>query len=126
MWLAAPSARGAAAPLVLCAVLGTLIAGAGILAFRRAGTTVDPMRPEKAAAVVATGVYRYTRNPMYLGLALVLFGWGVYLGAPWLLFGPAAFVLFITRFQVIPEERALLARFGADYATYQRRVRRWV
>ncbi len=94
--------------------------------FIRVKTTANPMRPEKASRLVISGPYRYTRNPMYLGLALNLSAWALYLNhaAAWL--APVAFVLYITQFQIKPEERALLVRFGADYAAYTQRVRRWL
>lgn len=105
---------------------GVWIAAAGVLAFRRAATTVNPMKPQDSSAVVRSGVYRYTRNPMYLGFLFALLGWAVWLAAPWSLLGPLVYVLWMTRFQIIPEERALARRFGDDYLDYYRRVRRWV
>lgn len=99
---------------------------AGLLAFRKAKTTVNPLTPSKSATVVTTGVYRLTRNPMYLGLALMLLGLAVYLASVWALFGPLVFAAYITRFQIVPEERVLTARFGAAFSTYCARVRRWL
>ena len=99
---------------------------AGLLAFRKARTTVNPLTPHRSVAVVSTGVYRLTRNPMYLGLALILLGLAVYLASPWVLLGPLVFAAYITRFQIVPEERALQARFGAAYTAYRARVRRWL
>jgi protein-S-isoprenylcysteine O-methyltransferase Ste14 len=96
------------------------------MSFRRAKTTVNPLKPETSAALVSTGVYSHTRNPMYLGMVLALFAWAVYLSSIWSLVGPAFFVLYITRFQIIPEERALDRLFGAPFAAYKTRVRRWL
>jgi protein-S-isoprenylcysteine O-methyltransferase Ste14 len=107
-------------------LIGALIAPWAILAFRKAMTTVDPVHIERAATLVTTGPFAITRNPMYLGLTLLLLAWAVILSAPWTLLGPVAFVLLITRFQIIPEERAMLAKFGAAYEEYRRRVRRWI
>jgi protein-S-isoprenylcysteine O-methyltransferase Ste14 len=115
--------------LVVAAVLGALgaaIAIGGVVSFRRAKTTVNPLKPETSATLVSTGVYSFTRNPMYLGMALVLFGWAVYLSSIWSLVGPMAFGLYITRFQIIPEERVLDRLFGAPFAEYKKRVRRWL
>ena len=98
----------------------------GLVAFRKAKTTVNPLTPTRSSAVVSTGVYRLTRNPMYLGLVLILLGLAVYLASPWALLGPLVFAAYITRFQIIPEERALAARFGAAYTAYCARVRRWL
>ena len=105
---------------------GLLIDGLGVAAFRRAGTTTNPMKPEAASAMVTGGIYRYTRNPMYVGLTVVLLGWAWFLGAPWSLLGPVVFAAFVTRFQILPEERELRAKFGSAYGEYQRKVRRWL
>ena len=105
---------------------GIAIAMGGVVSFRRAKTTVNPLRPEASAALVSTGVYSFTRNPMYLGMALVLFAWGAYLSSFWSLVGPLLFALYITRFQIVPEERALERLFGASFAEYKKRVRRWL
>lgn len=120
-------ALGLRAPVaILLAVAGFLLAGSGIVAFRRARTTVNPHKPKSASALVASGPYRFTRNPMYAGMLLVLLAWAVFLAAPLALLGPAAFVLYIGRFQVRPEERALEQLFGAEYGAYRARVRRWL
>ena len=120
-----PLAWRVGAALVVAAV-GAAFDVAGILAFRRAKTTVNPMKPEKSAALVSTGVFRITRNPMYVGMVFILLAWAVYLASPWALFGPLAFAAYITRFQIKPEERVLAARFGDEFAGYQARVRRWL
>ncbi len=98
----------------------------GLIAFRASRTTVNPLKPERSTALVTGGVYRVTRNPMYLGMALLLLAWAVYLSSLLPLAGPVVFVLYITRFQIRPEERALQARFGDDFARYAARVRRWL
>ena len=96
------------------------------LAFGRAGTTVNPLRPDKATALVSSGIFRYSRNPMYVGQALLLLAWVLYVGH-WLgLFAVPLFVLYITRFQIVPEERVLAARFADEYAEFRRRVHRWL
>ncbi|GAB3769484.1 isoprenylcysteine carboxylmethyltransferase family protein [Ramlibacter monticola] len=99
---------------------------AGLVAFRRLRTTVNPLRPQNASALVTGGVYRVTRNPMYVGMALLLTAWAVQLSSAWPFFGPLAFVLFIDRFQVVPEEKAMRERFGESWAAYAARVRRWL
>ena len=108
------------------AAVGACFDVAGILAFRREKTTVNPMKPEKSAALVSSGVYRITRNPMYVGMVFILLAWAVYLASPWALFGPLVFAAYITRFQIKPEERVLAARFGDEFASYTARVRRWL
>lgn len=94
--------------------------------FIRHATTIDPVRIDRASTLVTTGVFARTRNPMYLAMALLLAALAVALGQPLLLAGPVLFVLYITRFQIIPEERTLSERFGDPYREYQGRVRRWL
>ena len=117
------------ARIVLSAAVA-LVGGAfsllGAIAFRKAKTTVNPMKPEGASSLVTSGVYRVTRNPMYVGLLFVLLGWAAFLAAPWSLVGPVAFVLYISRFQITPEERVLTPLFGEAYNNYKTRVRRWL
>jgi protein-S-isoprenylcysteine O-methyltransferase Ste14 len=123
--LQAPSVLRAVAAAAI-ALVGVGFSAAGILAFRRARTTVNPTTPEKASSLVNSGVYRITRNPMYVGLSCVLVAWAVFLSSAWALLGPVAFMLYIGRFQIAPEERALTKLFGSAYASYQARVRRWL
>ena len=111
---------------VVLAALGLAADLAGIIAFRRHRTTVNPLAPDRSTAIVQDGIYRVTRNPMYLGMALLLTAWAVW-QSNWLcLLVLPAFLVYITRFQIMPEERILLARFGDEYAAYLRTVRRWV
>ena len=123
--LALPPGVRVVAALALAGV-GACFDVAGLLAFRKAKTTINPLTPDRSATVVSTGVYRITRNPMYLGMALILLGLALYLASPWALLGPLVFAAFITRFQIQPEERALTARFGAAYTAYCTQVRRWL
>jgi protein-S-isoprenylcysteine O-methyltransferase Ste14 len=111
---------------VILTAVGVAVAVGGVMSFRRARTTVNPLKPETSAALVSTGVYSFTRNPMYLGMLLVLFAWAVYLSSIWSLLGPVLFALYITRFQIVPEERVLARLFGATFAAYKKRVRRWL
>ena len=99
---------------------------AGVISFRRAKTTANPMKPETTSSLVCSGVYRLTRNPMYLGALFILVAWAVFLSSAWALLGPLAFVLYINRFQIAPEERALSAMFDRGYSAYRSRVRRWL
>lgn len=111
---------------VALAVIGLAIAVFAVFQFRRAGTTPNPMKPSESATVVMTGVYRYSRNPMYLGDLLILTGWAIWLANVTAFAGVPLFVLFINRFQISAEERVLQARFGATYAAYRATVRRWL
>ena len=115
---------------VLCAVVlvcvGQGISIAGVLAFRRAKTTVNPVKAGLASSLVVRGVYRYTRNPMYVGFLLSLLAWAVFLANPLAVLWVVVFVLYITRFQIIPEERVLASLFGAGFEANKGRVRRWI
>jgi protein-S-isoprenylcysteine O-methyltransferase Ste14 len=133
MWGVALATPGTALPAkfrlvatIAIALGGVAMAIAGVAAFRRAKTTVHPLKPETTSSLVTSGVYRFTRNPMYVGLALVLLAWTVFLSSAWSLLGPLVFILYMTRFQIMPEERVLSGIFGAPYFEYQAKVRRWL
>ena len=106
--------------------LGALVAVQGARMFWRNKTTISPVDLESASALVTSGVFRFSRNPMYVGFTAMLVGWAVCLAAPWALVGPVAFVLFTNRFQIIPEERVMRDKFGQAYDDYQAQVRRWI
>lgn len=105
---------------------GVGIALLGVLEFRSAGTTVDPRVPEQSDSLVVKGIYRVSRNPMYVGFLLALCGWAIFLRSIPALFLLPAFVLYINRFQIAPEERYMHEKFGDAFHLYTREVRRWV
>ena len=111
---------------IALALAGALVALAGVVAFRKHRTTVNPFTPEQSSSLVSTGIYRFSRNPMYLGFLLALAGLGALL-ANWAsaLLIPV-FVAYMNRFQIQPEERALRQRFGQAFATYSATARRWL
>jgi len=111
---------------VVLAVLGVGFVAAGVGTFRRVGTTVHPRRPERASTLVVSGIYAVSRNPMYVGMLLALAAWAVILARPLAYLCPPAFVAYMNRFQIAPEERAMAARFGEAYEAYRRSVRRWL
>lgn len=96
------------------------------LAFVRAKTTVNPMKPENANRLVTDGLYRISRNPMYLALAFTFIAWGLHLANPLCAAPIILWIVYITEFQIKPEEEALRKKFGAEYEDYCRRVRRWI
>ena len=110
----------------------TLFMAAGVFgfpalrAFRRAGTTIDPVHIDRASQLVTGGIYAITRNPMYVALTLLLASWALWLGGIWVWAGPILLFLWLDRMQIRPEERAMTARFGDDYLRYQSEVRRWL
>ena len=112
--------------LAIGVVAGAAVGLAGVWSFRRARTTVNPLNPERSSALVVDGVFRLSRNPMYLGLLMALAGWGLFLAnAPSLLLA-LAFVPYMNRFQIGPEERAMEQAYGQSFTEYRRRVRRWL
>ena len=133
MWLAARAVPGIEVPFPghdvvtgMMAVSGGFIALLGVVAFSRAGTTVNPMKPGSSSSLVVTGIYSVTRNPMYLGLLLVLLAWAIYLANVLSVLLLPAFVWYMARYQIEPEEKALTALFGPEFTAYAARVRRWI
>ena len=111
--------------LVLAAA-GIVLALAGVRAFHRVNTTIHPNHPERTSTLVTTGVYRFSRNPMYVGLALVLAGWALWLANLAAAALVAVFVVYMNRFQITPEEQAMAGLFGDRYDAYRASVRRWL
>ncbi|WP_286233991.1 methyltransferase family protein [Thalassotalea sediminis] len=107
-------------------ISGTFVCIAGVIAFRKANTTVDPTKPETSARLVNSGVYQYTRNPMYLGFSCWLIALCLYTANLLLLLFVVLFILYITYFQIKPEERILKHLFGQPYLDYCQQVRRWI
>ncbi len=112
--------------IALLLLLGAYFGIAGIVEFRKRQTTVDPRYPGNASELVDTGIYRLSRNPMYVGIALLLVAIVLYFRSPVLLLGVIAFIAYMTRFQILPEEAYLSKAFGAKYDDYKSRVRRWL
>lgn len=106
--------------------VGVLIEAVSVLAFLRARTTVTPLKPEKASTLVVSGLYHVSRNPMYLGMLILLIGWALWLANPATMILPPVFVIYLTVFQIKPEEAALSEKFGSEYQAYRGRVRRWI
>ena len=107
------------------ALLGAVICLSGVVSFTRAKTSVNPLRPDSTSSLVLSGIYKYTRNPMYLGFLLLLLGWAAFLSNLVALALLPAFVVYMNRFQIGPEERALGSLFAQEYQAYLARVRRW-
>ena len=133
MWILAKSAVGYSVYFTGQAWAASLIAGTGIAidlvsigAFFRHKTTVNPLTPSKTNTLVVEGLYRFSRNPMYLGMLMMLTGWALWLGNPLNVIFLALFVWMLNEVQIKPEERALRDKFGEDYDAYCRRVRRWI
>ena len=94
--------------------------------FRQSKTTINPLNPTKSSALVTHGIYRYTRNPMYVGMLLLLVAWALLLESVTSLLVVPAFVFTLTMMQIRPEEAAMRSLFPGEYDDYCRRVRRWI
>lgn len=133
MWLVStvtPSLDGPVAYRVLVAIV-LFVAGSALIvsarvAFAKADTTFSPIAPERSSRLVTKGVYRLTRNPMYLGTFLALLALAALLSNPAAAVVAASYVVYMDRFQIWPEERVLRGRFGSEYENYTHAVRRWV
>jgi len=106
--------------------LAVAVGIAGVYEFRKAKTTVNPVKPETASMVVDTGIFAYTRNPMYVALLLVIIAVGLWWQHLSVILCSVLFVAYMNRFQIKPEERALERLFGEDYLDYKNQVRRWI
>ena len=107
------------------ATIGFLILAVALYQFKRAKTTVDPLNPERVSSLVTTGIYSFTRNPMYLTMLLLLIAFGLRLGNAFNVLVAAGFVYYMNHFQIKYEEAALLSHFGQKYKLYRKAVRRW-
>jgi len=105
---------------------GASISVLGVVTFRRARTTMNPLQPTRATTLVVSGIYRISRNPMYLGFLVCLLGWAILLSNPAALLPIPLFVLGMNRWQIVPEETALTQRFGTAFVAYMARTRRWL
>ncbi|HHT7855308.1 methyltransferase family protein [Pasteurella multocida] len=112
--------------VVLCMLMSGLIGSGSLWQFWQAKTTVDPIRLENSSALVVSGIYQFSRNPMYLSLALLLLAWGLWLASLSAVLFLVVFVFCITQFQIKPEERQLEKLFGDAYLDYKQKVRRWL
>lgn len=112
-------------------VIGFIVVGiffelSGVISFRLVKTTVNPLKPDTASALVTSGIYRFTRNPMYVGLGAFLLAWASYLGSAWGIALITLYMAYIQRFQIAPEERALTALFKDEFTDYKKQVRMWL
>ena len=114
-------------------VLGVLVVAIGLgcavpsfRLFAKNKTTISPFTPSETTALVTSGMYRYSRNPMYLGLVLLTIAATIFFGT-WLgIVIVVAFIFLLNLLQIIPEEEALLDIFGEEYVEYKKKARRWI
>ncbi len=110
----------------LIVVVSFICIVSGIYSFNKAQTTVDPTQPNKASSLVTSGIYQWTRNPMYLGFLLLLLAFSFKLSNPVTIFILPLFIAYMSQFQIKPEERILAQLFGNNYDLYRKQVRRWI
>ena len=120
------SLNGSTALAVALGLMGLSLGIMGVTQFRIAQTTPNPQALEKVSSLVTSGVYQYSRNPMYVGLVLILLGWAFYFSHFLAFVLLPIFILYITRFQIQPEERMMAQKFGKTYQDYLNKVRRWI
>jgi len=111
---------------LLMILIGLTIIVIGVKTFNNSDTTINPLNPSEASHLVTEGVFSYTRNPMYLGMVIILLGVSIYNGVYIGIIILPCFVLYLTEFQIKPEEEAMEELFSADYTDYLKRVRRWL
>ncbi len=133
MWLLSILLPGLSTPdmfrlggFIALATVGALFSISGVVSFRKAKTSVNPLTPDACSFLVSSGIYKKTRNPMYVGFLFFLIGWGLFLSNLFSLALCAGFFLYMNRFQIQAEEEILKSLFGQDFLTYESRVRRWL
>lgn len=111
---------------IILFLLAILILLAAVLSFKKQGTTVNPLEPEKASSLIISGLFKYTRNPMYLAMVFILLSLTSKYNAIGGVVGTTLFVFYISKFQIIPEEQALQRKFGEEFERYKEKTRRWI
>jgi protein-S-isoprenylcysteine O-methyltransferase Ste14 len=107
-------------------LIGLWILISAVNSFKKQSTTVNPIKIENASSLVTSGVFEYSRNPMYLGMALILLGLAFMFNVIGGIIFTILFTIFITKFQIRPEEEVMQRLFGEDFLKYKKNVRMWV
>lgn len=133
MWLVAKLLPGINSPnlfrldiFAVFIIAGAIFSISGVVSFSIAKTSVNPITPAACSSLVTSGMYKKTRNPMYVGFLFFLVGWSLFLSNPYSLTLCAGFILYMNRFQIAAEEKVLESLFGAEFLTYKNQVRRWL
>jgi protein-S-isoprenylcysteine O-methyltransferase Ste14 len=111
---------------IILFVVGIFTGIAGVIEFRKHRTTVNPHKPHQSSTLVATGIFRYSRNPMYLGLVLCILSMAVYMGEYSIILLSVLMAGYLYRFQIKPEEQHMHLRFGEEFEIYRQRTGRWL
>ena len=107
-------------------IVGLIIILSAIILFRKYQTSITPLNPSNATKLITDGIYKCSRNPMYLGLLLVLLGFSIILNLIGGFFLIPLFILYLNLFQIIPEENAMVDLFKDEFLEYKKKVRRWI
>ena len=107
-------------------IIGLIIILSAIILFKKYQTTITPLNPSNATKLITDGIYKFSRNPMYLGLLLVLLGISIILNPVGGLSLIPLFILYLNLFQIIPEENAMVDLFKDEFSEYQKNVRKWI
>ena len=107
-------------------ILGFITLITAVRSFKRHQTTINPLNPYQASSLVNSGIFGFTRNPMYLGMLLILMSISFMFNILGGILICLIFKIYITRFQIMPEEEAMEKIFGKDFVEYKKKVRRWI
>ena len=107
-------------------ILGLTIFVYAVKSFRMQKTTVNPLEPRQASSLVTTGIFKFSRNPMYLGMLIILLSITFKFNLIGGMIASIFFYIFITKFQIIPEEVAMNDLFGNEFIEYSKKTRRWI
>ena len=107
-------------------ISGLIIILSAIILFKKYQTTITPLNPSNATKLITDGIYKFSRNPMYLGLLLVLLGISIIINLTGGFFLIPLFILYLNLFQIIPEENAMVDLFKDEFLEYKKNVRRWI
>ncbi|MBQ0713266.1 MAG: isoprenylcysteine carboxylmethyltransferase family protein [Porticoccus sp.] len=112
--------------LIIILAAGMTVVVVGVVTLYKMGTTIDPRDPSRASKLVTVGIFSYSRNPIYLGLLVILIAWNIHLYSLYASVGLPLFIWLVTKLQIIPEEQQMGSKFGIDYFDYCEKVRRWL
>ena len=107
-------------------ILGPFILISAVRSFKAEQTTINPININNASSLVISGVFKYSRNPMYLGMVFILLALSFRFNLVGGILFTSIFIMYITKFQIIPEEAAMKSIFGEDFNKYKNKTRRWI
>ena len=111
---------------IIILLIGILILINPIFKFIKSKTTIDPIKFKKVNKLIISGIYKYSRNPMYLGLLMIVISTSIFFLNIFSITTPLLFYCWINRFQIKREEIFLTEKFGEEYMSYKTKTRRWI